>query len=146
MPRTLYREASSGTLPVSTFSTTARPARSCATSATCGAAIWHGPHHSAQKSTRTGTLLSRTISSNSARLTSTGVAIGDSGALQAPHRPVSARCLPGIRLGFPQDAQLRMMAIVKCSLSAANSIGVHLVEICHESHSVGAEDERRAGD
>jgi hypothetical protein len=72
-----------------------------------------GPHHSAQKSTKTGTLLSRTISSNSAGLTCTGSAIGDSGVLQAPHLPVSARCLPGIRFGFPQDGQFRMMGMAK---------------------------------
>jgi hypothetical protein len=31
--------------------------------------------------------------------------------LQAPHLPVSARCFAGIRFGFPQDGQFRMMAI-----------------------------------
>src|SRR6202012_5326256 len=61
----------------------------------------------------TGTLLSRIISSNSVGLISTGAATGDSGALQAPHRPVSARCLPGIRFGFPQDGQFRMMGMAK---------------------------------
>lgn len=113
IPRTLYREASSGNRSVSTLSTMARPARSRAACATCGAAIRHGPHHDAQKSTRTGTLLSRTISSNSAGWTSIGSAIAGNGVLQAPHLPVSARCLAGIRFGFPQDGQFRMMAMAK---------------------------------
>ena len=70
-----------------------------------------GPHHAAQKSTSTGTLLSRITSSNSSGPTSVGSATGASGDLQAPHFPVSARCLAGTRLGFPQDAQFRMMAM-----------------------------------
>jgi hypothetical protein len=40
-----------------------------------------------------------------------GSAIAGSGVLQAPHLPVSARCFAGIRFGFPQDGQFRMMAI-----------------------------------
>ncbi len=116
MPRTLYRDASSGNLSVSTFSTTARPARSRATCATWGAAIRQGPHHAAQKSTRTGTLLVRTISSKSSGLTSTGSAIGGSVVLQAPHLPVSARCFAGIRFGFPQDGQFRVMAMERSSI------------------------------
>ncbi len=31
--------------------------------------------------------------------------------LQAPHLPVSARCFAGIRFGFPQDGQFRVMAM-----------------------------------
>jgi hypothetical protein len=113
IPRTLYRDASSGDFSVSTFSTTTRPARSRATCATWGAAILHGPHHAAQKSTSIGTLLSRTISSNSSRPTSTGSAIGGSVVLQAPHLPVSAKCLAGIRFGLPQDGQFRVIAMEK---------------------------------
>ncbi len=112
IPRTLYREASSGDRSVSTLSTMARPARSRATCATCGAAIRQGPHQAAQKSTRTGTLLSRTNSSNSSGLTSMGSAIAGNAALQAPHLPISDRCFAGIRFGFPQDWQFRMMAMV----------------------------------
>src|SRR5712672_4212221 len=55
MPRTLKRAASCGNFSVSTLSTTALPAMSAAVRATSGAAMWHGPHHSAQKSTNTGT-------------------------------------------------------------------------------------------
>src|SRR3954454_4367039 len=87
------------------------PARSRATWATCGAAMRHGPHQDAQKSTSTGTLLSRTISSNSAVATASGSAIGGSGALHEPHFPVSAMCFAGIRFGLPQDGQFRIMAV-----------------------------------
>jgi hypothetical protein len=119
IPRTLYREASSGNRSVSTFSTTARPARSRATCATCGAAVRQGPHQAAQKSTSTGTLLSRTTSSNSPGFTSMGSAIAGSVALHAPHLPVSARCFAGIRFDFPHDGQLRMIAKVEPSTTNA---------------------------
>jgi len=71
----------------------------------------HGPHHEAQKSTKIGTLLSRTTSSNSAGLTSMGSANAGSAALQAPHLPVSARCFAGIRFAFPHDGQFRITAM-----------------------------------
>jgi hypothetical protein len=70
-----------------------------------------GPHQAAQKSTSTGTLLSRVISSNSAVLTARGSAIAGNADLHAPHRPVSARCFAGTRFGLPQEAQFRTMAI-----------------------------------
>ena len=82
--------------------------------ATCGAATLHGPHHAAQKSTSTGTLLSRTISSNSLGVTSMGLAIAGSGALHAPHLPASERCFAGIRFGFPQAPQF--LTIANCNL------------------------------
>jgi hypothetical protein len=71
-----------------------------------------GPHQAAQKSTSTGTLLSRTTSSNSSGPTSMGSVIAGSAALQAPHLPMSRRCFAGIRFGFPQDRQFRIMAMV----------------------------------
>src|SRR5579863_10500730 len=71
----------------------------------------HGPRHAAQKSTSTGTLLSRTISSNSSGPTGMGSATAGSCALHAPQRPMSARCLAGIRFGLPQDAQFRTTAM-----------------------------------
>jgi hypothetical protein len=40
-----------------------------------------------------------------------GSAIAGSGALQAPQRPTSARCLAGIRFGFPQAGQFLTFAI-----------------------------------
>src|SRR3954447_3977975 len=55
MPRTLYRAESSGNFSVSTLTTIAFPVISAAVRATSGAAMRHGPHHPAQKSTRTGT-------------------------------------------------------------------------------------------
>src|SRR5215471_3957572 len=83
----------------------------------------HGPHQAAQKSTSTGTLLSRMISSNSAALTSTGSAIGGRGDLHAPHLPVSAMWFDGTRFGFPQDGQFRTIAM-DCS-----SFGVRRMDI-----------------
>jgi hypothetical protein len=47
-----------------------------------------------------------------------GSAIADSGDLQAPHLPVSARCFAGIRFGFPHDGQFRMMAMAKVLIEA----------------------------
>ncbi len=78
-----------------TFSTTAFPAISLAVRETSGAAARHGPHHSAQKSTNTGTREFWTISSNNTSSTSMGSATGGKGDLQDPQRPVSARCLAG---------------------------------------------------
>src|ERR1035438_7745938 len=104
------------TAMVSTLSTTARPTRSRATWATWGAAIRHGPHHEAQKSTKTGALLSRTTSSNSAGLTSMGSADAGSAVLQAPHLPASARCFAGIRFAFPHDGQFRITAMTISSI------------------------------
>src|SRR5579863_1430584 len=62
----------------------------------------------AQKSVRTGTLLSRMISWNCSSLTSMGSPIAGSSALQAPHFPTSERCLAGMRLDLPQVAQFRI--------------------------------------
>src|SRR5258705_6259316 len=54
------RAASAGLLSTSTLATFTRPACSAAISLSTGAIILHGPHHSAQKSTRTGWLDWRT--------------------------------------------------------------------------------------
>src|SRR5439155_615522 len=78
---------------------------SAATFFTSGAAIRHGPHHAAQKSTRTGTRAPRTTSSKVCGSASMGSAIGGNSVLQAPHRPVSARCFAGMRLFFPQEGR-----------------------------------------
>jgi len=68
----------------------------------------YGPHHEAQKSVRTGTLLSRMISLNCSSLTSIGSPIAGNSALQAPHLPTSERCLAGMRLDLPQEGQFRI--------------------------------------
>jgi hypothetical protein len=65
----------------------------------------HGPHHEAQKSTRTGTLAPATISSNELASTSMGSLTADRGAWQAPQRPMSAKCLTGTLFFVPQDSQ-----------------------------------------
>ena len=84
------------------------PARSRAICATCGAAIRHGPHHDAQKSVNTGTLLSRMVSLNSSSLTSRGSPRAGNSAWYAPHFPTSERCFAGMRLDLPQEAQFRI--------------------------------------
>ena len=48
-----YRPATSGFSSVLSFMTLSLPLYSEANSSTTGATIWHGPHHTAQKSTRT---------------------------------------------------------------------------------------------
>ena len=122
---------------MSTFSTTARLARSRATCATCGAALRQGPHHASQKSTSTGTLLSRTTASNSSGFTSMGSAIAGSVALHAPHLLISARCFAGIRLDFPQDGQFRMIA------KAESPRHVHFVDaLAHTTNSEHFEHHR----
>src|SRR5215468_4212560 len=108
MLRTLYRAARPGNRSVSTFTTTARPARSRAVCATRGAAVRHGAHQDAQKSVRTGTLLSRMISLNCSSLTSMGSPIAGNCTLQAPHLPTSERCLAGMRLDLPQEEQFQI--------------------------------------
>ena len=70
--------------------------------------MWHGPHQEAQKSVKTGTLLSRMISLNCSSLTSRGSPIAGNSALQAPHFPKSERCLAGMRLDLPQEGQFRI--------------------------------------
>jgi len=40
-----------------------------------------------------------------------GSVIGGSGFLHAPHRPVSARRAAGMRFGFPQEEQFRMIGM-----------------------------------
>jgi hypothetical protein len=72
------------------------------------AAMWQGPHHSAQKSTSTGTRASRVISSKADASTSMGSADGDRVALQEPQRPVSDRCLADTRFFVPQAGQVLM--------------------------------------
>jgi hypothetical protein len=96
-----------GLASVSTLRTTARPAMSRASAATSGAAILHGPHHAAQKSTKTGTRAPFTIAVKPAALASNGEPSGGSARLHEPHRPLSARCLIGTRLLALQEGHVR---------------------------------------
>src|SRR5580658_10395096 len=105
---TLKRPASCGCFAVSTFSTTALPAVFAAVRATSGAAARHGLHQPAQKSTRIGTGLFFTTSSNSCSSAGRGSAMGGSGDLQEPQRPVLARNFAGMRFCVPQWLQARM--------------------------------------
>src|SRR5690349_5580645 len=65
----LYLRAVSGLLSASSLTMRARPSYSLASSSSTGAIRWHGPHHSAQKSTSTGTSLARTSSAKVASVT-----------------------------------------------------------------------------
>src|ERR1700687_2271157 len=82
---------------MSTLSTRARPAISRASASISGAAMRHGPHQEAQKSTSTGTFALAMISSNELASAAIGSLTGGSEALHAPQRPLSARCSAGIR-------------------------------------------------
>src|SRR5216683_7592582 len=87
---------------------------SFAVRATSGAAARHGPHQSAQKSTRMGTRELWTISSKSAVSTCIGSSSGGNGVLHAPQRPVSARLVAAMRFFWPQALQVLITGI--CSL------------------------------
>ena len=81
------RSASAGTASVSTLATSTRPAVLFAIVASSGAIILHGPHHSAQKSTTTGTAAFATSASNvAASGTSMGAAGEGNGVWHLPHR------------------------------------------------------------
>ena len=84
---------------------------------TSGAAIRHGPHHAAQKSTSTGTEAELVTESNSSASASMGSATGGSGALHLPHCPVSARCSGGMRFFVWQDGHSRMSEARRRSFS-----------------------------
>jgi hypothetical protein len=109
MLSTEKRWARFGLCSVFTLSTSALPARRSAAFATSGAATRHGPHQSAQKSTRTGTAAVETISSNAASSTSMGVEDGSIAALQLPQRPRCARWRGGTRFSRPQAEQRRII-------------------------------------
>lgn len=106
---TWNRRARSGCASVSTFSTTALPASSVAARCTSGATMRHGPHHSAQKSTSTGTRACWMMSSNSSMFAFNGTASGAIALLQRPQRPWSARWRAGIRFSAPQFGQTRII-------------------------------------
>src|SRR5438874_1220321 len=72
---TPYLEARSLSRSTSTFTTFARPAYSVANCSTDGPIALHGPHHSAQKSTSTGTSELSTFSWNSPVVTANCSAI-----------------------------------------------------------------------
>src|ERR1700744_2224468 len=72
MPRTPYLLGVFGFSSILTLATVRRPCRSVARSSRNGATILHGPHHSAQKSTRTGSLECSTRLSKLPSLTAVG--------------------------------------------------------------------------
>src|SRR3954471_3440050 len=72
MPRTPYLRGVCGFSSILTFATVTRPSISAANSSRNGATILHGPHHSAQKSTSTGSLARSTTVSKLLSLTAVG--------------------------------------------------------------------------
>src|SRR5207302_1223860 len=72
MPRTPYLRGVCGFSSILTLATVTRPAISVASSSRNGAIILQGPHHSAQKSTSTGSLARSTTASKLLSLTGVG--------------------------------------------------------------------------
>src|SRR3954449_1246523 len=72
MPRTPYLRGVCGFSSMLTFATVTLPSISVANSSRKGAIILHGPHHSAQKSTSTGSLARSTTLSKLLSLTAVG--------------------------------------------------------------------------
>src|SRR5437016_10168284 len=68
-----YRPAMSGCSSVLSFKTFSLPSYSFASSSTIGATIWHGPHHTAQKSTITRPPALPTSASHVVELTGTAL-------------------------------------------------------------------------
>src|SRR3954451_21492587 len=95
----------SGASSVLSFTTFRRPAMLRATRSTIGETIRHGPHHGAQKSTRTGTA-AWIAASNVSRW---APAIHGSGLWQFPHRGTPSAAT-GTRLRFPQCSQVTIAA------------------------------------
>src|SRR6266404_6087146 len=72
MPRTPYFIGVSGFSSILIFATVTLPAILAAISSRAGAMLLHGPHHSAQKSTRTGPGARNTSASNELSVTLVG--------------------------------------------------------------------------
>ena len=72
MPRTPYLRGVCGFSSILTLATVTRPSISVASSSRNGAIILQGPHHSAQKSTSTGSLAFSTTASKLVSLTAVG--------------------------------------------------------------------------
>src|SRR5688572_11966168 len=86
MERMPYRALSSGLASVSIFRIRARPAVRSATLSISGAIMWHGPHHEAQRSIRTGTDALEMAASNTRVFgTSIGAFGRGSAVLHFPH-------------------------------------------------------------
>ena len=75
-----------------------------AASANAGAIILHGPHHSAQKSTSTGSSVACAKRASESPSIAVGVA-GSSGSWQLPHLGPSSSRASGTRLRVRQWAQ-----------------------------------------
>ena len=100
------REASWGFSSTLTLTTLRAPARSAASWARTGSTIRQGPHHGAQKSTRTGTL----ASVSAAKLPSSAGTTQGRGALHLAQRGVPRATGP-IRFFAPHEGQARIVDI-----------------------------------
>src|SRR3954462_14675061 len=108
----------SGASSVLSFTTFRRPAMLRPTRSTIGETILHGPHHGAQKSTRTG-IVAWIAASN---VSPSASVIHGSGLWQLPHRGTPSAAT-GTRLRFPQCSQVtiavRVVAIGRPGPQAA---------------------------
>src|SRR5438477_11091571 len=86
LPGTPYLRGVCGFSSMLTLATVTRPSMSSARSLRNGAIILHGPHHSAQKSTSTGSLALSTTASKLLSLTAVGFIAGSSPRMQADLR------------------------------------------------------------
>jgi hypothetical protein len=125
IPRIEKRCATSGSLSVSTLATTTS-ARLPAIFSISGATAWQGPHHVAQKSTRTGLGESLTISSKSPLLaTAMECLAGRRASLHAAQRARSLRRLAGSRFDREHEGQTTIILPERAASSRAVKPGTH---------------------
>src|SRR5436853_1452030 len=99
-----------------TFTSLSSPSRSATIRSSTGETAWHGPHHSAQKSTITGVSLWRTSCSKVPSVTSVAIwsrilSVGENVALKAPypdenvlkHLDLPLRAAPFFVVGCPRS-------------------------------------------
>lgn len=107
--------ATSVSTSVLTFKSLTRGSSVCADSANIGAIILHGPHHSAQKSTMTGSVPRSWRSNSAADATSIGCPV-NSGLWHLPQlgRAPCSSFSRGARFAAPQDGQMIVSMVVFC--------------------------------
>src|SRR6266568_2405463 len=93
-----------------TFTSLSSPSRSAAILSRIGETAWHGPHHSAQKSTRTGLSLLRTSCSKSVVFTAVAIdSFRRSGASYPPRNGSEPRKIPAVQPPVRESGQWRVL-------------------------------------
>src|SRR5919201_5049018 len=121
MPRMPNSSARRGFASTSTFTSESRPSRAATSRSSTGASAWHGPHHSAQKSTTTGCSRERSTTwvSKVASVTSTASNLAATLAsmralvLDAPGQPLRLEERPPPEPG-PGQLLVRVLACGVC--------------------------------